>query len=127
VKIKSSMAMLGDQMKRKVGGLKVGRSIEEIVVQRRLDLESKPLWPPAGPNPPAKFSKSVGRDGILSQLIRGSTDYDRDSKFHAPNNQLQTQLHDNIACYDYSSMANYCQNLRCRVKVSLETFGQRLS
>jgi hypothetical protein len=121
------MAMLGDQMKRKAGGLKVGRSIEEIVVQRRLDLESKPLWPPAGPNFPAKFSKSGGRDGILSQLIRGSTDYNRDSKFHAQNNQLQTQLHDKITCYDYSSMVNYCQNLRCRVKVSLETFGRRLN
>lgn len=114
--------MLVDQMKRNVNGLKVGRSIEDIVVQRRLDLESKPIWPPAGPNASAKFSKSVGRDGILSQLIRGPTDYghsnDRDNKLHAHNNMLQTQLHDNITCYDYNSMANYCQNLRCRVKVN---------
>jgi hypothetical protein len=113
------MAMLGDRMKRNVSGFKVGRSIEEIIVQRRLDLVSKPTWPPAGPNPSAKFSKTVGRDGILSQLIRGPADYDRDSKFHPHNTQLQTQLHDNITCYDYNSMANYCQNLRCRVKVSL--------
>lgn len=115
--------MLSDQMKRKGNGFKVGRSIEDIVVQRRLDLESKHIWPPAGPNASVKFSRSVGRDGILSQLIRGPIDYgngsDRDTKFHAHNNLLQTQLHDNITCYDYNSMANYCQNLRCRVKVSL--------
>ena len=117
------MPILSDLRKRNVNGSQVGQSIEDIVVQRRLDLDSKPIWPPAGPNTTVKFSRSEGRDGILSQLIRGPTDNghsnDRDNKFHSHNNQLQTQLHDNITCFNNHSMANYCQTLRCRVKVLL--------
>lgn len=115
--------------------IKIGRSIEEVIVRRRFELDNQPFWPAGSNN--QKMSKPTnsveleGRDGGYSLLVGGPVGYklssNHNGNHHNSNNQQEVQRYEHFSSNDYNSMANYCQSLRYRVKVYTQAAIERPS
>lgn len=124
------MPLLNDERKKSMRAIKVGRSIEEVIVRRRFELDNQPVWPASMKNQrmskPTNSTELEGRDGGYSLLVGGPAGYklsnDPDGKHRNNTNQQDAQRYDHYSSNDYNSMANYCQSLRYRVKVCAQVF-----
>lgn len=128
------MPILIDGSRKTTKGLKVGRSIEEVILKRRLNIDNPLTWPP-GQNTSLKALKHANRltleicdelfspnfkpvilsndDAIHHNQKLGNINQDLDTRSNESQsyNQYQNQTS------EYNSMANYCQTLRYRIKV----------
>ena len=117
-----------DNRQKAIRGIKVGRSIEEVIVKRRLDIDNPISWPPGQSNN-TKFNKNASRleleeraDGYPAMGAGHRQSVQRESNpqnnnSNDRNTQNQFILGDNDL-NEYNSMSNYCQTLRFRIKVS---------
>ena len=128
-------------------GIKVGRSIEEVIVKRRLDIDNPLSWPP-GQNTNVRILKPAtrleleDRDEGLTFTVGGAAgnrvsmhsdfgpqnndnsdqNVDHSSNQNVDHSSNQYDNRDQNSFRDYNSMSNYCQTLRYRIKVSNEVF-----
>ena len=129
------MPLLGDERKKSIRAIKIGRSIEEVIVRRRFELDNQPVWPASSKNQkmtkPANSKELEGRDGGYSLLVGGPVGYklsnDHEGNHRNSSNQQDAQRYEHFSSNDYNSMANYCQSLRFRVKVYTQPFFEHPS
>ena len=121
-------------LKKTVKSLKAGRSIEEVILKRRLDIDNPLTWPP-GQNTSLKALNPVSRSVIevfdavlntnITAVVRRDDEARYDNQEHVNNKYLvldsnhnRNNNHHENQTREYNSMANYCQMLRYRIKVS---------
>ena len=111
-----------DGLRKTAKSLKAGRSIEEVILKRRLDIDNPLTWPP-GQNTGLKALKPTSRSVIetfdtvnnsnIAAVVRRNDEARYSNQEHTNNNNYH---HENQT-REYNSMANYCQTLRYRIKV----------